>query len=457
MDYTENQLCQLWNDCKLSIKKQMSEFNYTTYIEPITILTVENATAHFSVPDDFLISIIEKNFFNTIKNEIIEALKMYVTIQFHLEGTFTVTPSIDMSIDNAKQSLFEDKQEKANLNPKYTFDSFIIGNSNRMAYAAAIAISNDPGNAYNPLFIYGQSGLGKTHLLHAIGNQILQNDLKKNILYIPTEKFTSGYISSIRNNTNEEFIKRFTDIDVLLIDDIQFISGKESTQVEFFHIFNTLYEQKKQIVISSDSPLNEIQILAERLRTRFAWGLITDIQAPDFETKVAILGKKASENNLEVDDEILDYIAYSTGNNIRELESVINSLTMSLTQGGEISLSLAKNALKHLQCNEVHEISASVIIDCVSRFFNISIEDILSKKRTKELVHPIQISMYLGRTLTDMSYPDIGATFNGRDHTTVMYACEQIAKQVEINTDLKLTMEELKKNININLSTDFCG
>lgn len=457
MDYTQNQLCQLWNDCKLSIKKQLTELQYNTYIEPVSIVSIENATAHFSVPSEFLISAIENNYFSIIKNEFIEVLKMYVTVQFHLEGTYNIEPQVDTSLDNAKESLLAVKQEKANLNPKYTFDSFIIGNSNRMAYAAAIAISNDPGNAYNPLFIYGQSGLGKTHLLHAIGNQILSNDPRKNILYIPTEKFTSGYINSIKTNTNEEFIKRFTDIDVLLIDDIQFISGKESTQVEFFHIFNTLYEQKKQIVISSDSPLNEIQILAERLRTRFAWGLITDIQAPDFETKVAILGKKASENNLEVDNEILDFIAYSTGNNIRELESVINSLTMSLTQGGEISLSLAKNALKHLQVNEVHEISASVIIDCVSRFFNISIEDILSKKRTKELVHPRQIAMYLCRTLTEMSYPDIGATFNGRDHTTVMYACEQIAKQVDINLDVKLTMEELKKNININLSTDFCG
>ena len=455
MDYTENQLCQLWNDCKLSIKKQLTDLQYNTYIEPVTLIAVENATAHFGVPSEFLISAIENNYFNIIKNEFIEAMKMYVTVQFHLEGTYKRETPADINID-AKQSLLASKQEKANLNPKYTFDSFIIGNSNRMAYAAAIAISNDPGNAYNPLFIYGQSGLGKTHLLHAIGNKILSNDPRKNILYIPTEKFTNGYISSIRNNTNEDFIRSLTEIDVLLIDDIQFISGKESTQVEFFHIFNTLYEHKKQIVISSDSPLNEIQLLAERLRTRFAWGLITDIQAPDFETKVAILGKKASENNLEVDSEILDYIAYSTGNNIRELESVINSLTMSLTQGGEISLSLAKNALKHLQCNEVHEISASVIIDCVSRFFNISIEDILSKKRTKELVHPRQISMYLCRTLTDMSYPDIGATFNGRDHTTVMYACEQIAKQVEINPDLKLTMEELKKSININLSTDFC-
>jgi len=341
MDYTENQLCQLWNDCKLSIKKQLTDLQYNTYIEPVTLIAVENATAHFGVPSEFLISAIENNYFNIIKNEFIEAMKMYVTVQFHLEGTYKRETPTDINTDG-KQSLLADKQEKANLNPKYTFDSFIIGNSNRMAYAAAIAISNDPGNAYNPLFIYGQSGLGKTHLLHAIGNKILYNDPRKKVLYIPTEKFTNGYISSIRNNTNEEFIKSLTEIDVLLIDDIQFISGKESTQVEFFHIFNTLYEHKKQIVISSDSPLNEIQLLAERLRTRFAWGLITDIQAPDFETKVAILGKKASENNLEVDNEILDYIAYSTGNNIRELESVINSLTMSLTQGGEISLSLAK-------------------------------------------------------------------------------------------------------------------
>ena len=316
-----------------------------------------------------------------------------------------------------------------------------------MAYAAAVAISDSPGTAYNPLFIYGQSGLGKTHLMHAIGNQIVKNDPSKKVLYVTSEIFTNEFIEAIANKKNNEFRNKYRKIDVLLIDDIQFISKMERTQEEFFYTFSSLYEDKKQIVISCDSPLNKIEILEDRLRTRFGWGLIVDIQVPDFETKVAILNRKASENSIDVDNEILDYIAYYTSDNIRELEGVINHLSMSLMQGKEITLNLAKEALKHYQKSDMHEIDSSVIIDSVSRYFNLSVDDILSKKRTKELVFPRQISMFLCRNLTNMSYPDIGKAFNGRDHTTVMYACEQISKQVEINPELKHIMDELKKNI----------
>ncbi len=391
---------------------------------------------------------VETKYYNDIKNVLIEETHQYLTLAFHVESEYTPESKKNTEPDYAyTSSHYTDKEPfKSNLNPKYTFDSFIIGNSNRMAYAAAVAISDSPGNSYNPLFIYGNSGLGKTHLMHAIGNQIVQNDPTKKVLYVTSEIFTNEFIEAIANKKNNEFRNKYRKIDVLLIDDIQFISKMERTQEEFFYTFSTLYEDKKQIVISCDSPLNKIEVLEDRLRTRFGWGLIVDIQVPDFETKVAILNRKASENSIDVDNEILDYIAYYTSDNIRELEGVINHLSISLMQGKEITLNLAKEALKHYQTNDVHEINSSVIIDSVSRYFNLSVEDILSKKRTKELVFPRQISMFLCKSLTDMSYPNIGKAFN-KDHTTVMYACDQIAKQVESNPELKHIMDELKKNI----------
>lgn len=445
-NYTEEELCNIWNKCKEELKKTVSSLHYETYISSLKLIEIQGDTAHFTVPFDFCINLLETKYYNDIKNVLIEATKQYLTVAFHLEGEYVPAETAAAPSDSAKNTS-ENVPYKSNLNSKYTFDSFIIGNSNRMAYAAAVAISDSPGTAYNPLFIYGQSGLGKTHLMHAIGNQIVKNDPSKKVLYVTSEIFTNEFIEAIANKKNNEFRNKYRKIDVLLIDDIQFISKMERTQEEFFYTFSSLYEDKKQIVISCDSPLNKIEILEDRLRTRFGWGLIVDIQVPDFETKVAILNRKASENSIDVDNEILDYIAYYTSDNIRELEGVINHLSMSIMQGKEITLNLAKEALKHYQKSDMHEIDSGVIIDSVSRYFNLSVDDILSKKRTKELVFPRQISMFLCRNLTNMSYPDIGKAFNGRDHTTVMYACEQISKQVEINPELKHIMDELKKNI----------
>lgn len=444
--YTIENINEIWTKCKSKLKDIVLSVHYATYIDTLKLIEIIGDTAHFTVPYEFCINILETKYYNDIKNILSEVTNhCFVTLAFHLEGEYE--PKINSNSIVSKDSNEDLTAHKSNLNPKYTFDSFIIGNSNRMAYAAAVAISDSPGTAYNPLFIYGNSGLGKTHLMHAIGNQILKNDPTKKVLYVTSEVFTTEFIEAIANKKNNEFRNKYRKIDVLLIDDIQFISRMERTQEEFFYTFSSLYEDKKQIVISCDSPLNKIEILEDRLRTRFGWGLIVDIQVPDFETKVAILNRKASENSIDVDNEILDYIANYTSDNIRELEGVINHLSISLMQGKEITLNLAKEALKHYQKNDIQEIDANIIIDSVSRYFNLSVEDILSKKRTKELVFPRQISMYLCRTLTDMSYPDIGKAFNGRDHTTVMYACEQITKQVETNTELKHIMEELKKNI----------
>lgn len=444
--YTIENISEIWTRCKSKLKDIILSVHYETFIESLKLVEIIGDTAHFTVPYEFCINTLETKYYNDIKNILNEVTNhCFVTLAFHLEGEYE--PKINNNTVISKNSSEELNMHKSNLNPKYTFDSFIIGNSNRMAYAAAVAISDSPGTAYNPLFIYGNSGLGKTHLMHAIGNQILKNDPTKKVLYVTSEVFTTEFIEAIANKKNNEFRNKYRKIDVLLIDDIQFISRMERTQEEFFYTFSSLYEEKKQIVISCDSPLNKIEILEDRLRTRFGWGLIVDIQVPDFETKVAILNRKASENSIDVDNEILDYIANYTSDNIRELEGVINHLSISLMQGKEITLNLAKEALKHYQKSDIQEIDANIIIDSVSRYFNLSVEDILSKKRTKELVFPRQISMYLCRTLTDMSYPDIGKAFNGRDHTTVMYACDQITKQVDTNPELKQIMEELKKNI----------
>ena len=445
-NYTIENINEIWIKCKNKLKDIVLSVNYATYIDTLKLIEIIDDTAHFTVEYEFCVNILETKYYNDIKNILSEVTNhCFVTLAFHLEGEYT--PKINSTSAILKDSNEDLNTHKSNLNPKYTFDSFIIGNSNRMAYAAAVAISDSPGTAYNPLFIYGNSGLGKTHLMHAIGNQILKNDPTKKVLYVTSEVFTTEFIEAIANKKNNEFRNKYRKIDVLLIDDIQFISRMERTQEEFFYTFSSLYEDKKQIVISCDSPLNKIEILEDRLRTRFGWGLIVDIQVPDFETKVAILNRKASENSIDVDNEILDYIANYTSDNIRELEGVINHLSISLMQGKEITLNLAKEALKHYQKSDIHEIDANIIIDSVSRYFNLSVEDILSKKRTKELVFPRQISMYLCRTLTNMSYPDIGKAFNGRDHTTVMYACDQVNKQVNTNTELKHIMEELKKNI----------
>ncbi len=427
----------IWTQSLSVLKETMQHTMFEAYIVPLKLLDFQEETAHFEVPLPFYISALETKFYTQIRDAITSVTQKEYRLQFHLPGEYKLP-------GKQKSSL---PAFVSHLNPKYTFDSFIIGNSNRMAYAAAVAISGSPGTAYNPFFIYGQSGLGKTHLMHAIGNQIVTDDPSKKVLYVTSETFTNEFLDAITHKTNEEFRNKYRKIDVLLIDDIQFISQRERTQEEFFYTFNALYEEGKQIVVSCDRPLHEINILADRLRTRFAWGLIADVQTPDFETKVAILRKKASENSFEIEDEIVDYIAHYTGDNIRELEGVINHLRISMSQGREINMNLAKEALRHLQTNDVQEVTAGVIIDVVSRYFNVRVDELLSKKKNKELAFPRQISMYLCRTLTELSFPKIAAAFNRKDHTTVMYAYEQISNQVEINPELKSIMEELKQSI----------
>lgn len=338
------------------------------------------------------------------------------------------------------------------LNPKYVFETFVIGNSNRLAHAASLAVAEAPAQAYNPFFVYGGVGLGKTHLMHAIGHRILQNHPKLKLLYISSEKFTNELINSIRDGNPESFRQKYRNIDVLLVDDIQFLSKKEHTQEEFFHTFNTLHEANKQIIISSDRPPREIQTLEDRLRSRFEWGLITDIQPPDLETRIAILRKKALMENLNVPNDVMVYIASRIDNNIRELEgALIRVMAYASLSNHTIDIDLATEALKDIfPHGRPKQITVELIQDTISNYFKIKPDELLAKKRTRNVAYPRQIAMYLARELTETSLPRIGEMFGGRDHTTVIHAHDKISRERNEDAKLSNTIKELIKKIENN-------
>lgn len=342
-----------------------------------------------------------------------------------------------------------DFNKKAQLNPKYTFDTFVIGNSNRFAHAASLAVAEAPAQAYNPLFIYGGVGLGKTHLMHAIGHYILDQNPDTKVVYVSSEKFTNELINSIRDDRNNEFRNKYRNVDVLLVDDIQFIAGKESTQEEFFHTFNALHDANKQIIISSDRPPKEIPTLEDRLRSRFEWGLISDIQPPDLETRIAILKKKAKVENIDVPDDVMLYIASKIKSNIRELEgALIRIVAYSSLTNKKITTELAEEALKDIISEDrPREVNVDLIKKIVSDEYKIRIEDFNSRKRTRAIAYPRQIAMYLTRELTDLSLPKIGDEFGGRDHTTVMHAHDKITEDILSSEEFKEKIENIVSNI----------
>ncbi|WP_340598356.1 chromosomal replication initiator protein DnaA, partial [Priestia megaterium] len=337
------------------------------------------------------------------------------------------------------------------LNSKYTFDTFVIGSGNRFAHAASLAVAEAPAKAYNPLFIYGGVGLGKTHLMHAIGHYVLDHNPAAKVVYLSSEKFTNEFINSIRDNKAVEFRNKYRNVDVLLIDDIQFLAGKEQTQEEFFHTFNTLHEESKQIVISSDRPPKEIPTLEDRLRSRFEWGLITDITPPDLETRIAILRKKAKADGLVIPNEVMLYIANQIDSNIRELEgALIRVVAYSSLINKDINADLAAEALKDIiPSSKPRVITIQDIQQIVGQEFNIKLDDFKAKKRTKSVAFPRQIAMYLSRELTDFSLPKIGEEFGGRDHTTVIHAHEKISKLVQTDTDLQKQIKEISESLKI--------
>ncbi|MXQ53082.1 chromosomal replication initiator protein DnaA [Shimazuella alba] len=402
------------------------------------------------------------------KNKILLALKeisgisMEVDFVLHSldETEVEVEPNVETNNKPAQldQSLpevsaqMEEVPSSSQLNPKYTFQTFVIGPGNRFAHAASLAVAAQPANTYNPLFIYGGVGLGKTHLMHAIGHYVKEQNPESRICYISSEKFTNEFINGIVSGNVEPFRNRYRSVDVLLIDDIQFLAKKEGTQEEFFHTFNALHELHKQIIISSDRPPKEIPFLEDRLRSRFEWGLITDVQPPDLETRIAILRKKAIADNLDVTNEVLYYIADQVANNIRELEgALIRVVAYSTMLNQPITIDLALEALKNLVApNQPKVIGIPDIQQVVGNYYQLRIEDLKSKKRTKTIAYPRQIAMYLSRELTDSSLPKIGEDFGGRDHTTVIHAHEKISRMLNNDQELEQVIMELKNRLSRN-------
>ena len=402
-------------------------------------------------PNEFARDWLEGKYAQQIKNTLFEISGETKDIHFVIEQDALIPAKKSQpETSPPKPRLVEQNESYAKLlNPKYTFDTFVIGAGNRFAHAASLAVAEQPAKAYNPLFIYGGVGLGKTHLMHAIGHYILEHNPHSRVLYLSSEKFTNEFINAIRDNRGEEFRNKYRNIDILLIDDIQFIAGKEQTQEEFFHTFNALHEAHKQIIISSDRQPKEIPTLEERLRSRFEWGLITDIQPPDLETRVAILRKKAKAENLEIPNEAIMYIANHINTNIRELEgALIRVIAYSSLVNEDITSHLAAQALKDIiPAGRPKSITIHDIQQTVGDYFGLKIEDFKARKRTKAIAFPRQVAMYLSRELTDFSLPKIGEAFGGRDHTTVIHAHEKISNMIENDQELYKVINNLSEKI----------
>ena len=452
----ETELKELWEKTLNIIKGELTEVSFNTWIKSCEPISISSNTIIISVPNSFTQDILEKRYKDLVINSIEAACSKTYELEFVIASELQeVEEKNEENKNNNKKdgiSVTVNDEMSSTLNTKYTFDSFVIGNSNRFAHAASLAVSESPAKAYNPLFIYGGVGLGKTHLMHAIGHYILNKNPKARVAYISSEKFTNELINSIKDDTNEEFRSKYRNVDVLLIDDIQFIAGKERTQEEFFHTFNALHDANKQIILSSDRPPKEIPTLEDRLRSRFEWGLIADIQPPDFETRIAILKKKADEENLDIPNDVLGYIANTIKSNIRELEgALIRIVAFSSLTNKEISVDLALLALRDIIANKSSKaITIEYIQEIVANYFNVTVDDLKSARRTKSITYPRQIAMYLCRKNTDNSLPKIGEEFGGRDHTTVIHAYEKISDALNKDKDplLKSDIESLSKKLN---------
>ena len=448
----------------LRVEHELSNVSFTTWIQPLKVYDVIQNTVFILVNMNASVEYIEKKYLLPLKVCIAESTGTEFEVVFISEDDDKLNEIHNMSIEASQKKRTKSAAEKAGLNPKYTFDTFVVGGNNKFAHAASLAVAESPGQAYNPLFLYGGVGLGKTHLMHSIAHFTLQNNPKKKVLYVTSETFTNELIESLKNGKtsgNESAMSKFRDKyrnnDVLLIDDIQFIIGKESTQEEFFHTFNHLHTLGKQIIISSDKPPKDIETLEARLRTRFEWGLIADISSPDYETRMAILKKKIELDHLEkynIPDEVLQYIATNIKTNIRELESSLNKLIALYklnNNEGTIDISLAAEALKDIISSDNNrEVTPELILDIVAEHFNISIADLKSKKRNAEIANPRQVAMYLMRTMStkELSLKAIGAIFGGKDHSTIKYGIEKVESEMETDETLANTVNIIKKKIN---------
>ena len=445
----KSQLDEIWSETLKVIQEKINRPSFDTWFNQTELIAFYDENFIIKTPNEIVKDWLNNNYLQVITESFQELLNRKVIIKFVVSNDPDTSQEIPQKKkDSSPYNGIDQRLMGSNLNPKYTFESFVVGNSNKFTHAACMSVAESLSSRYNPLFIYGGVGLGKTHLMQAIGNYVVQNSNKK-VLYVSSEKFTNEMINSIRDDRTEEFRVKYRNIDFLLIDDIQFLAKKERTQEEFFHTFNALHEANKQIIISSDRPPKEIPTLEDRLRTRFEWGLITDITAPDYETRVAILRKKAQLENFDIPDEIMSYIAEKIDSNIRELEgALIRVIAYSSLNRTTINLDLAKESLKEIITEKKPTvITPEIIQEVVSENFNIRIEDLKSKKRTQNIVYPRQISMYLCRTLTDLSLPKIGEYFGGRDHTTVIHSYEKISSEMIKNPSLSNTISSLTEKI----------
>ena len=444
-----------WDEILEIVKKEhdLSDVRFDTWLKPLKVYDVNGNVVTIIASDQVRLSYINKNYKLPLQVTISEVTGMAdCEVKFILpedvpakKSTSDITPDQD--------NRFKDRCEEANLNPKYTFNTFIVGSNNKLAQAAALAVAESPGNTYNPLFIYGGAVLGKTHLMHSIAHFIIENDDNSKVLYVTSEEFTNELIETIRNGNNtamSKFREKYRNIDVLLIDDIQFIIGKESTQEEFFHTFNSLHSAGKQIIISSDKPPKDMEILEERFRSRFEWGLIVDITLPDYETRMAILHKKEEMDGYDINEEVIKYIANNIKSNIRELEGAINKvMAFAKLEQREVNLELAEQALKDIiSPNEKKVITPEYIISMVAEHFDVSVEDLYGNKRNSKIVMPRQIAMYLCREIISTPLKSIGKCLGNRDHTTIMHGIDKIEKEIVSDDNLKNTIETLKKKIN---------
>lgn len=456
----EADLLELWKGIVDSVAKESPQNRaFLTLTKPLGLLKSDGGSnLLLAAPNVFAKDVLESRL-KVLLNDALSAklgerINIAVTVDESLDTDISVVEEIDVEVESprpgtGRQEVQSKSSDQTQLNPRYIFETFVIGASNRFAHAAAVAVAEAPAKAYNPLFIYGESGLGKTHLLHAIGAYAKELYGGVRVRYVSSEEFTNDFINSIRDDKSSNFQRRYRDLDVLLVDDIQFLENKERTQEEFFHTFNTLYNANKQIVISSDRPPKQLTTLEDRLRSRFEWGLITDIQPPELETRIAILRKKAAQDKLNAPDDVLEYIASKIDSNIRELEGALIRVTAFASLNRQIvDLGLAEIVLKDLIPREGGpEITAATIMQQTATYFSLSLEDICGTSRSRVLVNARQIAMYLCREMTELSLPKIGQTFGGRDHTTVMHADRKIRKLMAERRSIYNQVTELTNRI----------
>src|SRR3989304_8646939 len=442
-------MAELWQEALAHLKDQLGKKNYETWTQPIVFVSRDKSCVYLNVPNKFFRDWLTEHYLTRLEEVLSKAAQQKLTVSLDVKQEPQIKIIAEKNVGKDERER-EKRRRTSNLIPRYTFENFVIGASNQFAHAASMAVANQPGDHYNPLFIYGGVGLGKTHLINAIGHKAASRVSGLKVLYLSSESFMNELISSLRRDKMDEFKAKFRNIDVLILDDVQFIAGKERTQEEFFHTFNSLYEARKQIVITSDKFPKEIPGLEDRLRNRFEWGLIADIQPPDMETRVAILQKKAEAEKVILPHEVAIFLATNIDSNVRELEGSLTRLGAfaSLTQAS-ITIDLAKDVLRNTLRGLQREITVESIQKTICDYYNLKIVDLKAKRRTKNIAIPRKVAMYLCRKHTETSFPAIGDKFGGRDHSTVIHASKTIEKKIKEDPYMLTTIQKLERNLNI--------